>query len=503
MSDSKFSRYNFGVKSHKVLVWSNVFLWESQFSVLVEEAMRLVNQGHEVVMTSCRSALIGCPANPKHRVYRCIACRIQQRRQRAILVEFGIRFERLSLTYLTRLRSFVKRYTVGVFSRASQLELLKVNDGNIHVGAYAISEIRGNPRQTKLRRSELRDAERVLGSAVKIRETVVQIQQREAYTHFVCWNGRRLSDGYVAEVLETRGVPVRSVITGVVSMNSIVRVHGSHVHGKYTERFDDYLKEHLNDEDIEGSAENYVASYRSGVPIPGAPPTNKGIASVPTRARAVVVTSNWAIELSNLNEAYDYEVNETLEAQLNCLNEVASKVSYEIVVRWHPNLAKANKSTCDWLEARVRSLSNLTHIMPEDSVDTYDLVDKSDLIINFGSTVGTYAEAEGYDVIHVTPHSWYSNDVVASLEELSLRLEAFQNRTAFSAEPGVSAERRRRAKWALAFLFEVEENRTFTSLAGEHGPFFILWNGQWTSGSPPWTRLRPSSLKQFLVSRPG
>lgn len=492
------------MKRQKVLVWSNVFLWESQFSVLVEEALRQVRQGHEVVITSCRSALLACPANPKHRIYRCTACRIQQRHQRKILAAMGVRFERISLPGRTRFKSFVKRYTAGLFSKTSQVELLKENLDTIPAGAYALSEIRGDPRQTKLTRSELRDVKRVLDSAAQLRETAVRIQGKHAFTQFVCWNGRRMSDGYIAEVFETLGVPARSVITGTVSMNSVLRVSGSHVHGKYAERFNDYVKSHLHDEEeVDELAKNFVASYRSGAPIPGAPPTNRGRANKSENLRAVALTSNWAIELSHLPEAYAYEVSEMFERQLCCLNELAVDLPYEIVIRWHPNLAKANKPTRDWLGSLVRSLSSLRHILPEDPVDTYDLVDKSDLIINFGSTVGVYGEAEGHSVLHLTPISWYSNEIILTLDELSSHLKEFQQAVVNPANEQTRAERQRRAKLALAFLLEVEEDRIFTSLEAEHGPFFILDGDRWTSASPSWTRLRPSALKQRVSSKIG
>ena len=71
----------------------------------------------------------------------------------------------------------------------------------------------------------------------------------------------------------------------------------------------------------------------------------------------------------------------------------------KLYLRVHPNLRKLNNSQNKFLKEKVSVLSSVEIIAAEDSVDTYALIDKSEIVIVFGSTVGPEAAFAGKKVI--------------------------------------------------------------------------------------------------------
>ena len=57
-------------------------------------------------------------------------------------------------------------------------------------------------------------------------------------------------------------------------------------------------------------------------------------------------------------------------------------------LRVHPNLAKVNNSQTQFIQKVLSNFSNLEVIPPDSPVSTYTLIDTSDIVITFGSTVG-------------------------------------------------------------------------------------------------------------------
>jgi hypothetical protein len=61
------------------------------------------------------------------------------------------------------------------------------------------------------------------------------------------------------------------------------------------------------------------------------------------------------------------------------------------IVRAHPNLAGLNNAQVKGLREICNSRTNIKYIAPESRVSTYELIDKCDIVLTFGSTVGIEA----------------------------------------------------------------------------------------------------------------
>jgi hypothetical protein len=78
--------------------------------------------------------------------------------------------------------------------------------------------------------------------------------------------------------------------------------------------------------------------------------------------------------------------------------------NYHVIIRDHPNSAKFSQESN--YQSLVARFSFAQYFSPTSEIDTYALIDSSDLVITFGSTVGLEALARGKKVVCLT--KWYS-----------------------------------------------------------------------------------------------
>jgi hypothetical protein len=76
-----------------------------------------------------------------------------------------------------------------------------------------------------------------------------------------------------------------------------------------------------------------------------------------------------------------------------------SHSTIKLYLRVHPNLRGLDNSQNKFLREKISNLKSVEVISAEDSVDTYELIKQSDIVIVFGSTVGAEAAFAGKKVI--------------------------------------------------------------------------------------------------------
>lgn len=89
--------------------------------------------------------------------------------------------------------------------------------------------------------------------------------------------------------------------------------------------------------------------------------------------------------------------------QIECIYEINNSIlsdKYQLIVKMHPNQKNLHKS----IKKRYLDLSNDIHVLfPENKTDTYSLIMKSEIIINFCSTVGVEANYLRKPVVQIGP----------------------------------------------------------------------------------------------------
>ena len=97
-------------------------------------------------------------------------------------------------------------------------------------------------------------------------------------------------------------------------------------------------------------------------------------------------------------ENYIYIFNNEVEAIEDICNRYKNDTNKVFILRIHPNLKYLDNTQNRDLR-KLKQLENLIIIAPESSISTYSLLDRSDKIITFGSTIGVEACYYGKPVI--------------------------------------------------------------------------------------------------------
>lgn len=110
-------------------------------------------------------------------------------------------------------------------------------------------------------------------------------------------------------------------------------------------------------------------------------------------------------------ENYLYIFNNEVEAIEIICNHYKNDTNKIFILRIHPNLKYLNNAQNRELE-KLKQLKNLIIIAPESPIRSYSLLDKSDKIITFGSTIGVEACYYGKPVISLGLSFYEHLDVV-------------------------------------------------------------------------------------------
>ncbi len=131
-------------------------------------------------------------------------------------------------------------------------------------------------------------------------------------------------------------------------------------------------------------------------------------------------------------------INDDWLPQVDFIQEVISTIDcskYNIILRMHPN--QANDKTRD--TRRMRSLASDIHvILPEEPVNSYDIVDWCDVVLCFGSTIGLEAAYAEKPVLLVGHTYWESCKGVIRVRTVNELVQRLQLNDFNLACPGLS-----------------------------------------------------------------
>ena len=100
--------------------------------------------------------------------------------------------------------------------------------------------------------------------------------------------------------------------------------------------------------------------------------------------------------------------------------EIAKNIEWTLVIRCHPNMLTRPKSEQNYWKEMLKDIKCIV-VMPEEDIDTYALIQESDLILTFGSTVAVEALALGVPSIVAGKSLYHGHGMVptvTSIEEI-------------------------------------------------------------------------------------
>lgn len=383
-----------------------VLVFSSSPSVLTEEialldvAWQQHAAGHQVVYLRCTGALRNCPANPEHTQDICRRCIHQSDHTTRRLLPPGSKVVEIPPTRDDGART-------PDFRTLSQVASFTV-DGAV-LGHFLVSALLDETRDIHedLSEEESRRAGLLAVNAEHLYRSALDILSTQDINHVAVRVPRRDSDGPVIAAAQRLGLTT-SVLYPARTADDL-RV--AHVGGTTTyepEHFRARLDALAAQAEVggpihEAGARFFAALATSEVPdgvkpifvfptserwTPARPPTGRPVLAIfpssdwealqfhYTRALAGAGTTG----ISSVRTQYDI-----LEEMLTTgrIQDLA-----DVIVRWHPHLRAAGPNE----HAALLRLANMTqdtaeHLLPESSVSSRDVIEKSDVVMTFGSSL--------------------------------------------------------------------------------------------------------------------
>jgi hypothetical protein len=402
-----------------ILIYSSTAIYRSSL-VLLDEAEKCIKNGEKPIFLTCDGSVTQyCFTNVSGNKSVCALCRWMRRKELESLSEKPINLtinDVLSEKEIATINEMPFEY-----KNTTELKSLKYKGVDIGYASFShyISCTRSlNPVFTE----ELRKIiDGFLRTSVLLVETVEKIIEQNDITKILLFNGRTFDTRPVFRLGKMHGintsvmeiVPFDNIFYKVLFDNSLP--HNVEMQGNRIRLLWDKAIEQDKDRAIE-IANSFFQKRRIGTPT--------GDRIYTKDQESGCLPSDWDVnkknitffvsssdEFASIDEAWDRHKFET--SQLSCISKILNLLKiigseYHLYVRLHPNLKGIKYSYHTDYYKLKEAFSNVTVISPESPISTYSLIDRSDKVIVFGTTVGIESVYWDKPVILLGP-AFYKN----------------------------------------------------------------------------------------------
>jgi hypothetical protein len=386
------------VNPKKVAIFAPIALWERHWAFAIEVAHREDRAGNLPLIIHCKKALESCPPNPSHLSWKCSQCVHQ------VKTSISQHFPK-SAKHLFIGESDVNyaKARISVPSINNSAEMSSFKYDNFPFGSHVISHLISINRDRNLPDQIIRDVgSNLLINSIAMYESLNFLLPQDI-EKIILWGGRRSSEAPIKFVAEKRELDLLFLEEGSSHDRYILTNEDPFVFDNFIKlvrnwEVDRILKGELDVMLEEGS--NYYLDRRKGKnQEPSFVWFNKGAKPIPLignkekRILAIFTSSDWEIAELGLatNSSISSEFANQYTSLTKILNDEFIKENFEIVVRWHPNHRISGLFEKQAISSVIDGSSEVTHFRYTDSFDSYQLVEMSDIVLVFNSTIGIEA----------------------------------------------------------------------------------------------------------------
>ena len=389
-----------GIMKKQVLFYSPYAIYPFHFETELELAEKHLNQGYEVTFLVCNGELPSCDPNPCHKPSICLLCKSRLFSGINWLGKNNIKIE--SFYKLTK----EQKQTINSLNsiRIPSIDYLKqISIDDSDIGLAAFGSVVSNLRNPEVDLQENLDL---------IRKNLVAA----AIVHYSLKNRLKENKPDKLIIFNGRMAPLRPALRLAQSLNIEVYVH---------ERSGDlnryYLIKNTYPHNLAVMKQEIELHYQNS-DLPEAKKLEIAIQWFEERSNNqpqawVSYTENQikgmlpeSFDLHNINIAiFNSSEDEAIsipewqsslyknqnDGIYKIVNEFDKIDKLKFYLRVHPNLKGVNNSQTKFIRDNLSQLPNLEIIQPDSPVSTYSLIDNSDVVITFGSTVGIEAVYRG------------------------------------------------------------------------------------------------------------
>lgn len=400
----------------RVFIFSNTALWDGHYAEAVEIALKRRAGGDSVFFYQCRGELLGCPANPYREKAGCVSCIDKSTYVIENFLSFAevVTFDRWSEQKLPK--------AISEFVPESKEDLESMSLDGFPIGGLVASQLANDlndglfdPRSLQNRVASLLETGYRLFSSAK--HLFLERRIDLAYV----WNGRRASDGPVVFAAKDSKLEFQTFISGPTLGTYIepksITVQAIDYQKAGLLRLKDDATKNFGVRDLvtrDGNAfhNNQKAGSNHGLGVHNFSSkfSDRFLALSTKPVLSIFPSCGWEKigQQDFRNGVYDSEY-QGLES---LLSNAAITSEFEVVVRWHPHLQKVRGNEKKRIQKIQKKFEERTRfIAPSNSTSTYSLIENSELVLTFGSTVGVEACYYGKPSICVGPAVYDCLDV--------------------------------------------------------------------------------------------
>ncbi len=378
----------------KTLLFSPFANWTLHYETDLELAQKALDRGNELTIIYCTGELASCELNPKHVSVMCKRC--QARRDNGFHWLNNKKIKYISLTEAAQVDDNIIERMVKACHSIEDVQKFEI-DGN-DLGMAAISSTVSFFREPELS-WDLHGKILIkhLHTAIKVYYIFSAFLMKNHFDEIIFFNGRyssfrpllRLSQKMnIKAIVHERGFQRGTILITENAYPHAIEYSEDQILKYANDSYSDDKKREIADQWFKerrgGDGHNWKSFTQS-----------QQYGSLPDN----FTSEKFNIVIFNSSEDEMVAIEEWRNPYYKNQNEGIQKIAeslklygnIHIFVRIHPNLGGIENMQTHFLRSLDSKYSNITMISPESSVSTYALIQTSDMVVTFGSTVGIEA----------------------------------------------------------------------------------------------------------------
>tara|TARA_B100001250_G_scaffold414386_1_gene452429 strand:+ start:5169 stop:6707 length:1539 start_codon:yes stop_codon:yes gene_type:complete len=391
-----------------------------ELNLAFSEKIHLENKRQKHILFMCDRALKSCSVNIFNDRNICNICRFKAKKG---FKEFKRRNPNSQLIKISRSDLSSKNFDSKIIDKTNEKEFL------LGVHSTIGSQLRLE-NMDLLNRKWKKVKSRMLESSYGLYNYFHRFFSEYQTENFVIFNGRLSCSRPLIEIAKKHSVNYHlfdAALNGKVPMYSTNEMFHS-IEFEKRNSFITYLKWFKESRDL---AERYFLSKINRVPINDVAYTknqisghiDKHIIEMKKPIISIFVSSDDEYRFIG-SDWSQYTIFDQIDSIRELFNSKLSK-HYDFVVKMHPNQKNIHKSTMERYKELGKELSVL---LPESYTDSYALIKKSELIINFCSSIALEANYMRKPVVQIGPSSFMRFMIANIVESIDEAVDLIYNK---------------------------------------------------------------------------
>lgn len=388
----------------KLMIYMTFPYWP-HLELELEIADKHINTGYNVTFISCMGGLVTCPGNLKHRKLVCLSCTSR--------LYAGYKWLGKDRAALKRMHNLSSEQQMVIDKMISQPlncwnDLRAIQIGGDDVGEAAFSEFVSHFRETHpdFNNQNVNFVKLLLKNALIVHFSIQNHLLEEKPDKLILFNGRISAYRPALRVGVSLGIDTKVLEVGN-RFNTYILTNKTYSHNPINmgkEILQAYERSILKKEDMIKIAYEWYHGREDATASNQFLFTQKqikgfGISDLKKESKLKV-----GIFISSEDELF--AITESKSPFYKDQNMAIAQITDDLkgedilfIVRAHPNLMRLNNTQTRGLLEICSSRNNIKYISPDSKTNTYELVDRCNAVIVFGSTIGIEAVYKGKPTI--------------------------------------------------------------------------------------------------------